>query len=77
MIILPGDPDFDWTLSTSIPPNWREVADQLGHDCALVAEVGSGLLRPVSTAELFDYLFGGEYDERMQEIGDEELIEYW
>lgn len=70
-LILPGHPLFDLTLA-SPPPNWREVAARDGDTYAFVAEPGSGILRPATRAEVTDYLEGGEYDERMAEIGEDE-----
>lgn len=70
MLILPGNPLFDLTLSTAAPPNWRDVA--VKHDTfAFVAEPGSGIMRPASPDDLQDYLEGGEYDERLDEIDDD------
>lgn len=71
-LILPGNPLFDLTLATAIPPGWRQAAESCSAQVAFVAEPGSGLLRPASPAELEDYLAGGEYDERMDELGDSE-----
>lgn len=71
MLILPGDPEFNATLATP-PPNWRQVAASLSGEYAFVARTGSGLLEPVSFRELDEYLEGGEYDERMDEIAAEE-----
>lgn len=68
-LILPGDPEFDVTLATP-PPNWRTVAAQ-SSNFAFVVRAGSELLEPVSMADLEDYLEGGEYDERLGEIGDD------
>lgn len=68
LILLPGDPDFDFTLVTSIPPGWRDVADSIGAQCAFIAAPGSGLLRPATDEELGEYLYGGEYEERLSEI---------
>jgi hypothetical protein len=70
MLILPGNPLFNLTLSTAPPPNWRETAANHG-TFAFVAEPGSGLMRPASPDELQDYLEGGEYEERLRETGDE------
>lgn len=70
MLILPGDPLFDWTLACSLPPNWRQVSDYLGDACAFVATAGSGVLRPCSSYETTDYLYGGEYDDRLIELDD-------
>lgn len=68
-LILPGDPEFDQTLACP-PPNWRSVATQHGGEFAFVARAGSGVLEPVSFRELDEYLEGGEYDERLEAIGD-------
>ena len=71
MLILPGHPLFDLTLATP-RPDWQETAS-VDEKYAFVAEPGSGLMRPVTQRELEDYLYGGEYDERLQEIGEHEL----
>lgn len=75
MLILPGDPLFDLTLSTAFPPDWRAVADRLGDAPIFIASAGSGVLRPATPEERAEYLYGGEYDERLEEIGDDE--DYW
>jgi hypothetical protein len=71
MIILPGDPLFDSTLSTSLPPGWKKVAARGDDWHAFVADYASGILRPVTYIEMIDYVEGGEYDERLQVMGDE------
>lgn len=63
MLVLPGDPIFDWTLATMPPPGSQQGS-------ILVADSESGILRPVDLSELREYLNGGEYDERMRSIGD-------
>ncbi len=68
-LILPGDPLFDVTLA-SPPPNWQEAANRDGNTYAFVAEPGSGLMRPATSDELEEYLYGGEYEERLEEIED-------
>lgn len=70
-LILPGHPLFNATLATP-PPNWGQVAARDGNTYAFVAELGSGIMRPATQEELTDYLEGGEYDERMAEIGEAE-----
>lgn len=70
-LILPGDPEFEQTLATP-PPGWRETARQDGDSYAFVVEPGSGLMRCVGMRSLTDYLEGGEYDERLEEIGTDE-----
>lgn len=69
LLIYPGNPEFDLTLTT-FPPNWREKADRIGGEVVFVAEPGSGLLRPANSQELTEYLYGGEYDERSQELAE-------
>ena len=65
-LILPGDPRFDETLA--MPPTfWRHHAEKVGGQVAFVADAGSGLLRPASGQELEEYLFGGEYDDRIDD----------
>lgn len=66
-LILPGDPLFDATLMTP-RPDWGQVAARDGDNYAFVFDPGSLLPRPVTMAELDDYLQGGAYDEQMMEI---------
>lgn len=70
-IILPGDPGWDWTLMQP-PPDWREKAAKDPDGFAFVFEPGSGLIRVAGADDLEDYLYGGEYDERLEEIGEDE-----
>lgn len=71
-LILPGDPLFNLTLA--VPrPDWKAVAARDGDTYAFVAELGSGIMRPVTQTDLIDYLEGGEYDERMTELGEGDL----
>lgn len=72
ILILPGDPEFEATLATP-PPNWGAIAAQHSGEFAFVARSGSGILEPVSTRELDDYLEGGEYAQRLQESNQQEL----
>lgn len=77
MLILPGDPLFDFTLSTAKRPDWGQAAAADGDSYAFIAEPGSGLMRPATMGELREYLEGGEYDERLEELGEEEEDEDW
>ena len=72
VLILPENPLFDWTLATAPPPGSQGVN-------FLVADSESGILRPATNSELQDYLYGGEYDDRMRAIGDSADPEesYW
>jgi hypothetical protein len=68
LIMLPGEPGFEQTLMTP-RPDWIETANRDGDSYAFV--VGEdGLARPVTSYELTEYLDGGEYDQRLAQIGD-------
>lgn len=57
MLIFPGDPDFDWWLSQPPPtytPNNALVADPWGN------------MREADEKQLQEYLFGGEYEVRLE-----------
>lgn len=71
-LILPGDKLFDFTLATAKPPNWKQYADRQGESVAFVVEPGSGIMRPATWNEMQEYLQSGEYDERLEEIGESE-----
>lgn len=73
-LILPGDPEFDFCLGAILPPNWKQAPTVESGGHAFVARAGSGILQPVTEQELDDYLYGGEYEERLQELGDDELL---
>lgn len=63
LLILPGDPLFDFTLATMPPPG--------SQGCQfLIADSASGILRPANQSDWIEYMEGGEYDERMYSIGD-------
>lgn len=70
-LILPGDPQFDRTLAMAPPPNWREIAARNTGEFAFIMRSDSGLMEPVSHRELDEYLYGGEYEERLEAIEDE------
>ncbi len=72
-IILPGDPLFDLTLFSNLPPAWEKVAEQVGQQISFVCDE-SGLMRPATPDELEDYLYGGEYDEVMESHGLDENL---
>jgi hypothetical protein len=63
-ILLPGDIEFEQTLATP-PPNWREMANKTNGVFAFVASSESGLLRTVDGVGCQEYLLGGEYQERL------------
>lgn len=71
LLILPGHPLFDLTLGFA-PPNWESVAAATGGEMALIARSDSGLLEAVPWAEAEEYLEGGEYDQRLASIGEDD-----
>ena len=70
-LILPGMPDFDDTIATIMPFDWREIAEK-HNDFTFIARSSSGLLEAVPNAQAIDYLYGGEYDQRLSEIDEYE-----
>lgn len=75
MILLPGDPGFAETLAAP-PPNWGEVAARDGSSYAFAVRPGSaGVAEAVTLTELEDFIYSGEYDERLDEIEQEEALE--
>lgn len=61
LLLLPGDPGFYETLSR--PPELNRDDRQL-----FVVKPGSLLMEPVNDSEMIEYLYSGEYDERLSEI---------
>jgi hypothetical protein len=73
MLILPGNPLFDQTLGRNLPPDGAQFA--ASHSSFYyVARSGSGILEPVDERGLEEYLEGGEYEEVLQDGGDEEAL---
>lgn len=65
MLILPGHPDFYRILAT--PPPARRGQ-------SFVVRAGSMILEPASDLALNEYLEGGEYDQRLEESGQTDLL---
>ena len=74
-LILPGHPEFELTLSLARPSNWLSVAQKHGNFC-FVADCETGLLRAASPLETTEYLLGGEYQLRLNRIGEPEHHAY-
>lgn len=68
MLILPGNPLYEATLLLARRPDYIEVENRTNEQACFIAEE-SGLLRPASHAEMYDYMYGGEYDEVMWNNG--------
>ncbi len=72
LLILPGDPEFDSTLALSLPPDWQFLAARQGGDYGFVVDSQSGLLRVEDSTGIREYVNGGEYDDRLAAIEDDE-----
>ena len=67
-LILPGNPLFDLTLHSTLPPGWEQEA-QPGFAFVVRAD-GSGILDLVNAHQFDEYVEGGEYDQRLLEMED-------
>ncbi len=67
MIILPGDEAYYQTLAT-IPPDFQKGQ-------TLICREGSELLEAVQDKTLREYLYGGEYEERLAQIEFQEWLD--
>lgn len=72
-LILPGDPEYDETLACVLPPGWQAAAGQWGGDYGFVVDSQTGMLRVENSAGIREYVSGGEYDERLEQIDDFDL----
>lgn len=68
LLFLPGDPEYEDTLATTLPFGWQEVAAYHGGDYGFVVDSETGLLRVEDSAGIRDYVEGGEYGERLGQI---------
>ena len=71
-LILPGDPEFDCVLANAPPPNWRSFAWDNSGECVFVADSSTGILRPANWSDTDDYVLGGEYEERLASIDEDD-----
>lgn len=76
-LILPGSLEFDLALQEIPPvPTWRAQAEKSNGDTYLICRAGQfGLMEAVDRKTWEDYVYGGELDERQDEIDqlDEQL----
>jgi hypothetical protein len=62
LIMTPDHPDFGTILHSQLPPGWeKQFSGNVGGTFIVRAE--TGLLEPASEAEIDEYLYGGEYEE--------------
>jgi hypothetical protein len=73
MLILPGSDLFEITLST-IPPVWAWSGQISGDHVSFVADCETGLLRPVDPDGLEEYALGGEYEQRLSQMEEEDEL---
>jgi hypothetical protein len=66
-LILPGDSEFNATLS-QFPPGWESHVNAKG--CfGFVPDAGAGgVLRAVNNFEFQDYVLGGEYEQHQKNL---------
>ncbi len=64
LLILPGTDCFEETLAASQFFLSSEAFQRQGD--ALVQDSQTGLYRKANAAEVFDYFYGGEYDETLE-----------
>lgn len=69
LIMLPTDEGFTEILHSSLP-----IGSSLS-DC-FVVRADSGVLEAVNATEMSEYAFGGEYDERLSLMGDDDDLEF-
>ncbi len=67
-LILPGSPEYEMTLGM-LPLGWQHDAHRFSGNYAFVADSETGLLRTVDGRGFQEYLLGGEYDERLAQMG--------
>ncbi len=73
-LILPGNPLFNISLAT-LPPGWQNSASNSPK--FIVRSNGAGLLEQVDDRQFQDYVHGGEFDQRLNELDDDEDVIYF
>ena len=68
MLLLPGDPGFDEIYYGSVPPGYTD-GQRFARNTALVVDHQTGAFREANHQQLFDYLFGGEYELMLDTFG--------
>ena len=66
-LILPGDSEFNATLS-QIPPGWETQVNSKGCFGFVPDAAAGGVLRAVDNFEFQDYVLGGEYEQHQQNL---------
>jgi len=66
-LILPGDSEFNATLS-QLPPGWESQVNTKGCFGFVPDAAAGGVLRSVDSGEFIDYVLGGEYEQHQQNL---------
>jgi hypothetical protein len=66
-LILPGDSEFNATLS-QLPPGWESQVNTKGCFGFVPDATAGGVLRAVDDGEFIDYVLGGEYEQHQQNL---------
>jgi hypothetical protein len=66
-LILPGDSEFNATLS-QLPPGWESQVNTKGCFGFVPDAAAGGVLRAVDNGEFQDYVLGGEYEQHQQNL---------
>lgn len=69
-LFLPGDPRFNETLANPDLFNYEALGATKG-SMTFIARSDTGLLEPATSEELAEYIYGGEYEERMTRLGED------
>ena len=66
-LILPGDSEFNATLS-QLPPAWESQVNEKGCFGFVPDAAAGGVLRAVNNGEFQNYVLGGEYEQHQQNL---------
>lgn len=69
-LILPDNPEFNLTLGR-IPFFWEQIANK-GNGFNFAVDPETGLFKVLNHQETIEYLYGGEYDARLEQMGYDE-----
>jgi hypothetical protein len=66
-LILPGDSEFNATLS-QLPPGWESQVNTKGCFGFVPDAAAGGVLRAVDNGEFKEFVLGGEYEQHQQNL---------
>lgn len=74
-LILPDDLEYHVTLG-NIPYFFNALGNNTPDFAGWVADAESGLVRPCTHTQMIDYMYGGEYEERLANEGYDASFEF-